>query len=63
MTVENNYAIAIDTLKDWLKNLVPVFQPLRRKTKTNRNLYFIALFILVVIGRSNNIDTDFSIVI
>jgi len=39
MTVENNYAIiAIDTLKDWLKNLVPVFQPLRRKTKTNRNL-------------------------
>ena len=29
MTVENNSAIAIDTLSDWLKNLEPVFQPMK----------------------------------
>ena len=45
MTVENNSAIAIDTLSDWLKNLEPVFQPMKtwqtwfcRKTKANRTL-------------------------
>ena len=35
MTVESNYVIAIATLSDWLKRLAPVFQPTRRKTKTN----------------------------
>ena len=35
MTVESNYVIAIATLSDWLKRLAPVFQPMRRKTKTN----------------------------
>ena len=30
-----NYAIPIATLNDWLKNLAPVFQPMRNKTKTN----------------------------
>ena len=34
MTVESNYMIAIATLSDWLKRLAPVFQPMRRKTKT-----------------------------
>ena len=37
ITVKNNYAIAIATLSDWLKNLALVFQPMR--SKTNRNLY------------------------
>ena len=32
MIVENNSAIAIDTLKDWLKDLEPVFQPMSSKT-------------------------------
>ena len=35
MSVEINYAIA--TLSDWLKNLAPVFQPM--KSKTNRTLW------------------------
>ena len=34
MTVESNYVIAIATLSDWLKRLAPVFQPMRRNTKT-----------------------------
>ena len=36
MTVESNYVFAIAMLSDWLKRLVPVFQPMRSKTKTNR---------------------------
>ena len=39
MTDECNYAIAIATLGDWFKNLVPVCQPMRRNTKTNRHLH------------------------
>ena len=39
MTVESNYVTAIATLSDWLKRLEPVFQPMRRKTKTNRTMY------------------------
>ena len=39
MTVESNYVIAFATLSDWLKRLAPVFQPMRRKTKTNRTMY------------------------
>ena len=35
MNVENNYANAITTLSDWLKNLALVFQPMRSNTKTN----------------------------
>ena len=41
MTIESNYAIAIAiaTLSDWLKNLAPIFQPMRTsKTKTNHTL-------------------------
>ena len=34
MTVESNYVISIATLSDWLQRLAPVFQPMRRKTKT-----------------------------
>ena len=34
MTVESNYAIAIATLSDLVKNLTPVYQhPARRKSK------------------------------
>ena len=33
MTVKSNYAITIATLRDWLKRLAPVFQPMRSKTK------------------------------
>ena len=39
MTVESNYAIAIVMLSDWLKTLLPAFQPIRIKAKTNRTLY------------------------
>ena len=39
MTVESNYVIAIATLSDWLKRFVPVFQPMKVKTKTNRTMY------------------------
>ena len=40
MTVESYYVIANATLSDWLKRLAPVFQPMRIKTKTNRNRDF-----------------------
>ena len=68
MPVERNYAIAIATLCDWLKNLAPVFQAIRSEAKNNcdfsralskiqlidRNSdWFIALFVTVVISRSN----------
>jgi len=39
MAVETDFAIAIATLSDWLKNSEPVFQPMRNKTKTNRTFY------------------------
>ena len=39
MTVKSNYTIATATLSDWSKNLAPVYQPMRRKTKTNRYLH------------------------
>ena len=39
MIVESNYAIAIATLSDWLKNLPPVYEPMKSKTKTNRDLH------------------------
>ena len=39
MTDESNRAIAIDMFShDWLKNLVPNFQPMRGKAQTNRAL-------------------------
>ena len=37
MTVESNYAIAIATLSDWLKNIAPIFQSMRSKTKIKIN--------------------------
>ena len=39
MTVESNDAIEIATLSNWPKNLAPLFQPVRSKTKTNRTMY------------------------
>ena len=38
MTVESNFAVAVATPSDWLKNLALVFQPMRKKTKTSRTL-------------------------
>ena len=78
MTVDSNYVIAIATLSDWLKRVAPVFQPMRSKTKTYRDLsrasselqviaricdWFMALFVPVVIGRSNCFGFGFSTVI
>jgi len=40
MTVEiSDHAIAISTVRDWLKNRTPVFQPMRSKNKTSRTSY------------------------
>jgi len=39
MTVVSNYTIAIATLSDWLKNISPIFQPMRSRSKTNRTWY------------------------
>ena len=39
MAVEGNYAIAIAKLRYWPRNVAPVFQPRRSKTKTNHILY------------------------
>jgi len=36
MFVKSNYPIAIATFSDLLKNLAPVFHPLKSKCKTNR---------------------------
>lgn len=46
MTVESMYDIVIATLSNWLKNLAPVFQPLRSKAKTSRTFCarFLSLF-------------------
>ena len=38
MTVDNNYAIAIAMLSYWLVNLLPIFQPMRSKIKTDLTL-------------------------
>ena len=37
MTAESDYALAIATFGDWLKNLAPLFQPIRTKTKPKPN--------------------------
>ena len=37
MTVESNCLIVIATLGDWLKNFMPIFQPMGSKTKTKTN--------------------------
>ena len=39
MTVEGNYGIAIATPGDWFKNQAPANLPMRKKTKTNRDLH------------------------
>ena len=38
MTIESNYVSVIASLTAWLKNLSPVSQPIRRKTKNNHIL-------------------------
>ena len=39
MTVESVYKIVIAILSKRLKNLAPVFQPLKSKAKTSRTFY------------------------
>ena len=43
MTVESNYVIVFAALCDWLKNLAPVFQPMKSKNKTKTNCTFCVL--------------------
>ena len=38
MAVKSNWAIAISTLGDWLKNFVPIFKPMRSKTENQSHL-------------------------
>jgi len=66
MTVESNNAIAIGALSDWLKNLTPVFQPIRSKTKTIRTLYarfFPRLELQVIVRNSDWLIALFAAVI
>ena len=44
MTVESSYSIPIATLNDLLKDLAPVFQPMRSKTKTPLYVRFFPRF-------------------
>ena len=76
MILESNDAIATATPGDWLKNLAPVFQPMRSKTKRtlfSRTLsklqvimrnsdWLIVLFARAVIGRSNYFGVGNSLV-
>ena len=39
MSIESNNVIAIASLSDWPKNIAPVFQTMKSKTKTNRTMY------------------------
>ena len=59
------------TVCDWLKNLAPLSQPIRSKTKTNRDLprlhvfalrsdWFTGLSAPVVIGQSNYFGFGFT---
>ena len=43
MAPESNHTIVIAALGDWLKNLTPVFPPMRSKTKFNCTLYTLFL--------------------
>ena len=58
MTFESNYALTIATLSDWCKNLAPVYQSMRRKTKTNRDLHarFFPPFVEVTWNIATNLD-------
>ena len=38
MTIKSNWAIAISTLGDWLRNLAPIFQLVRSKTENQSHL-------------------------
>ena len=37
MTVESDYAIATAALSDWLQNVAPAFQPMKRNRLQNQN--------------------------
>ena len=66
MTVEVNYEIAIATLRDWFKNLTPIFNQWEAKPIAPLHIvlhtlffsalncdWFVAPFASVLIGRSN----------
>ena len=54
MIVESNIAIAIATLSDWLKTLVPLFQAIRSKTNTTlQERLFLRLRKLQLIARNS----------
>ena len=68
MTVESNYVIVIAMLSDWLKRLMPVFQPMRCKTKTNRTICMYVWFSRVlgelqVIARNSDCFMELFVVI
>ena len=50
MTVENSKAIAIATLSDWLKTLVPLFRAIRSKTNTTLYARFFPRFEKVTVN-------------
>ena len=58
MTVESNHTIAIATLSDWFKNLAPVYQPMRKTTKTIRDLHATCMcdFYCAFHGIATNLD-------
>jgi len=68
MALKSNFRIVI-MFSDWLKNLTPVFQPMRNKTKTSAlsklqvTVGFIALCAPVMLGLSNHLRIGFSKII
>ena len=62
MTIESNYVSVIASLTAWLKNLSPVSQPIRRKTKNNHilNARFFPRFEQVI---NNYLESDWYIVL
>ena len=55
MTVKSNNALAIAAVSDWIKNLAPVFQPMRSETnRTTYALFSRALNKIQVIGRNSD---------
>ena len=56
MTAKSNNVIVIASLGDWQKNVAPVFQPMRSKTKTNCTMYMFSntLSMLQVFTRNSD---------
>ena len=56
MTFESNYVTAIATFSDWFKNLVPVYQPMKRKSKTNRDFHDFSRALSKLHENATNLD-------